>query len=250
MSDAGATRLFEFVGRLKPIVSASALRVSRRPDTIHSLGLWLSADAVRGRAAVAPLMTFHRSGTGTLPELEPTVLNGRGALHFTPLSSSLESAPLVGSEFLSERQATIFFVIAQDADEGLSNVFGWNKNSLFFSFLNGKQFIFESAGVGVFDELPSKNWEGRAHLLTLIRSGKTAEVYIDGFRYGKEDDVNPSIDTSKREPFILGRGYNAKGFSGIIGDLIIFREALPPLELGGVTRYLADKYSIKIEIER
>ena len=72
-----------------------------------------------------------------------------------------------------------------------------------------------------------------------------ATLAINGKPYSETRAFAPQAITSRK---IIGRhAWMQNFFRGDLAELLIFNKALTPEELAQTTRYLADKYSVKLE---
>lgn len=158
---------------------------------------------------------------------------------------------LQGPIQISSKSLT-FFVVAKMFTRKVSNndviIFAMSGGSDFRAFNDsGSQMPFYNDGSGANFATPNDSKIiGKKHILTLVIDGSTSYAFVNGLQVSSSAYSN-QVTSNTITLALHSAALSARGYEGIIGEIIIYDRNLKKTERTAIEKYLSQKYDIALE---
>ena len=224
--------------------------VNPKPNDGDLINQWNDINSQRAMK----INLFNVPNDASRPAYKASAINGLPALKFSN-AQNLRSADIKGDSFFSDNEITVFLV--QNSTGGSDSTMSWvptNNNldtgtqvsRLNFHLPHDNQFFFDFGGRITYSG--SNAYNNKNTLFSFKRAGGEMIMRLNGQQIASNSSITDNIINSHISPFVVGKMRIDSWYSldGLIGEIIIYGNALGINEIQKIESYLSKKWGIKI----
>lgn len=228
------------------------------PQRVAGLRLWLDAQdydtffpdidtAISEWRDKSPYAHDLEQSTGVNQPTHTLVSSGRSVVTFDS-NEFLTSEKLFGSDIFGSDQATFFFVLADPSSTLNDTFFEWNNTNHYVRFdmlasnIPRVTFTDASSFAGVNNGTAITSLS----LITAIKDNGTNTLSLTTYGGNTGNSANSAeLDLNNALTLVLGSDASfTNGWSGTIGEVIVYNRALSTTEQQDIQQYLIDKWGL------